>query len=592
MKLIKAEINNILSIEKAEINFGETGLVLVEGYDYDTGRANGAGKSAIFNAISFALYDKIPRRISKSEVLRKTTKEGFCCVTLGAGDRIFKVKRCRPTLVEFYIDDQKVDMTQEEFESNIKLNYDQFVLTMYNPQDASERFLTLNDADKKSFLLKIMNLNKFNDAKDIVSSKLKQLEQTNLLIKSKKDTCNSNIKIYQESIQDSQYINSNIDQINKDMQAYTKEIKQLELVNEPDLSKYAETESKIQDRLTLLASTSNSRAEEMRKYNQLQLSLRPFDPKKPDTVCPACNADLNIQGKTLAKADDIDALKKQWESHQEEIKAQMLEHKTTIDKCDLILSKKEEVKLLIEKIKLKKQEEYRDYRDAQNRISEYKNSIAIKKTQLVNFQSQLEKNEDIEEKIKDIVENLKQLNIKTQEIEDETSVLGAIDHIFDSTGAPAYIIDCIIDLINETISSDIVDIWPSASYSIKTYKENKDKTVKAKISESLVVDGAERSVGSLSGGEFRSLSLIIDFAIIQVLSSHYGIDVNPIILDEPFDGLDLAGRELLIDILTKLSNNRQIWVIDHASEAKSLFNQVLKVEKRSGISSIQSNEAH
>jgi DNA repair exonuclease SbcCD ATPase subunit len=586
MRLIKAEICNILSIEKAEIDFSKTGMVLIEGYDHDSGRANGAGKSAIFNAISFALYDRVPRRIGKSDILRKGAKEGYCCVTVGVNDRVFKVKRSRPTLVEFYVDDQKVDMTQEEFESNIKLNYDQFVLTMYNPQDSSERFLTLNDTDKKTFLLKIMNLSRFTSAKDIVNEKLKLLESQKLIIKSKVDTCKSNVGIYKESLVDASIIKTNTDQLDKDIEFYNSKIKQFELVKEPDLSKYNETESKIQERLTLLATTSNSRAEEMKKYNQLQSGLKPFDPKKPDAVCPACSVDLNIQGKTLAKADDVEALKKQWDAHQLEIKNEMQEIKSKIDKYDTVLSKKEEVKLLIEKLKLKKQEEYRDYREAQARISEYKNSIAVKRNQLSNLESQLSKNDEIKDKIKDIVEVAKELNLKMEEINNEASILGAVEHIFDSTGAPAYIIDCIIDNINEIIASDIVDVWPNASYSIRTFKENKDKTVKAKISEFFTLGNAERSVGSLSGGEFRALSLLIDFAIIKVLSSQYGIDVNPIILDEPFDGLDSLGRELIIEILSKMSNDRQIWVVDHASEAKSLFNQVLKVEKRNGISSI------
>ena len=68
MKIHSLEIHNILSIEQAAVTFGDSGLVLVEGFDYDSGRANGAGKSAIFNALSFALYDKVPRRVTKSEI--------------------------------------------------------------------------------------------------------------------------------------------------------------------------------------------------------------------------------------------------------------------------------------------------------------------------------------------------------------------------------------------------------------------------------------------------------------------------------------------------------------------------------------------
>jgi len=588
MKLLKVEIENILSIEKAEVSFAETGLVLVEGYDHDTGRANGAGKSAIFNAISFALYDRIPRRISKSEVLRKGTKEGYCCVTVGVNDRSYKVKRARPTAVEFYIDEVKVDMTQEEFEASIKLNYEQFLLTMYNPQDSADRFLTLNDSDKKSFLLKIMNLNKFSEAKETVCFKLKELDQTKNLIKSKIDSYISNIEIYKQSFVDLDFINASIAQLEKDINFYTSKIKQLELVSEPDLSKYAETEAKIQDKLSALAASNMARNEEMKRYNQLYSSVKPFDPKQPDAICPACSAELNIQGKTLAKADDIEALKAQWELHQSEIKTQLDEIKQNIDKHDKILSKKEEIRLLVEKLKLKKQHEYKDYKEAQNSIAEYKNSINIKRLEITNLKAQIDRNEDIRDKISEVDSKIADLDIRLQELYAEESVLGAVEHIFDSTGAPAYIIDCIVDLINEAISSNIIDVWPNASYSIKTFKENKDKSIKAKISETFTIDGSERSIGSLSGGEFRALSLMVDFAIIQVLSSNYGIDVNPVILDEPFDGLDLLGRELIIEILAKLSANRQIWVIDHASEAKSLFNQVVKVEKRSGISSLSS----
>jgi len=588
MKIISAEISNILSIEDMQVTFGDNGLVLVEGYDHDTGRANGAGKSAIFNAISFAIYDKIPRRISKSEILRKGAKEGYCCVAVGINDRVFKVKRSRPTAVEFYIDDLKVDMTQEEFEANIRLNYDQFVLTMYNPQDSYDRFLTLNDSDKKNFLLKIMNLDKFNQAKDLASVKLKELEQVKALIKSKIDTYNSNTEIYKQSIVDPESLKSSITQLNKDIAEYTKEIKKLEQVSEPDLSKYAETESKIQERLTVLASTSNSRADEMKKYNSLYSMLKPFDAKKPDTICPACSAELNIQGKTLAKADDVEALKQQWNLHQDEIRAELEQIKNKIDEYDKVLSKKEEIRLFIEKFKLKKQEEYKDYREAQSSIAEYKNSINLKKLEISNLESQLEKNNDTHDKILDIANKISELNLKMEELDVEISIFGAVEHIFDSTGAPAYIIDCIVDSINEVISTHIVDVWPNASYSIKTFKENKDKTIKAKISETFTIDGSERSIGSLSGGEFRALSLMIDFAIIQVLNSQYGINVSPVILDEPFDGLDMLGRELVIDILSKLSQDRQIWVIDHASESKSLFNQVVKVEKRNSVSSLHS----
>lgn len=100
------------------------------------------------------------------------------------------------------------------------------------------------------------------------------------------------------------------------------------------------------------------------------------------------------------------------------------------------------------------------------------------------------------------------------------------------------------------------------------------------------MNGKEVSIGSLSGGENKAFSLALDFAIIDVIGSQYGLNLNPIVLDEPFDGLDAIGREIVIDLLSKLSEKRQILVIDHASEAKSMFSNVVRVEKHNGISKI------
>ena len=154
MKILKLEINNILSIEKATVHFQDSGLVLIEGIDHDTGRCNGAGKSAIFNSLSFALFDKIPRKITKSEILRKNSKSGYSLVDIQMNDGVLSVKRSRPGSVSFYFDNVALDITQEEFEKKIGLNYDQFLLTMYSAQDTTDRFINLNDSNVAKYFIK------------------------------------------------------------------------------------------------------------------------------------------------------------------------------------------------------------------------------------------------------------------------------------------------------------------------------------------------------------------------------------------------------------------------------------------------------
>jgi len=165
-------------------------------------------------------------------------------------------------------------------------------------------------------------------------------------------------------------------------------------------------------------------------------------------------------------------------------------------------------------------------------------------------------------------------------------MLETIGLFFDPTGAPAYIMDGIVDSFNDSVTDYINYIWPNASYSLQTFKENKDKTISTKFSESLMINGKDTSIGSLSGGELRALSLAIDFAVVDILKNKFSTDLNPIILDEPFNGLDTAGKEMVIELLEKLAVDKEIWIVDHSSESKSMFDRTVRVEKRNGISSI------
>ena len=103
MRIKSLKINNILSIADLELTFEDKGLVLIEGWNYDADRSNGAGKTAIGNALSFALYGKMPRNITATEILRKGCKEGYAEVVMETGGVEYTIKRSRPTALTFKV---------------------------------------------------------------------------------------------------------------------------------------------------------------------------------------------------------------------------------------------------------------------------------------------------------------------------------------------------------------------------------------------------------------------------------------------------------------------------------------------------------
>ena len=568
MKIKNLKIHNILSIEDAEVEFGTSGLVLVEGFDYDTNRANGAGKSAVFNALSFALYDEVPKKITKSEVLRRGTSFGYSEVSVDVASREYKVKRERPVACTYYIDGNQVDMTQEAFIKAIGINYDQFLTTMYNCQDSSNRFVFLNDRGKKEFLLNIMNLGNFNDFKKNVTDKVAKFDIEKTLTLTKIDGFRNSINIYKTQLMDPKVIQATIDQLQKDIAAYTNEIKKLEVVLEPDNSKYLEIEKNIQSKLLGIQSL---KVQVQAKRNELRQLMNITH----DTECPDCSAHLNIINGKAFKADNQNIIDQQVEIVS-----------TQINEIETGILKENEIKQLSDKVKLKKAEDYKEYNTAQNAIYEYKNSISYKQREIGTLSMQVQQNNTVKNNIKDIISKTTLLNDRLKEIIDETEILETIGMFFDPTGAPAYIMDGIVDSFNDSVTDYINYIWPNASYSLQTFKENKDKTISTKFSEILMINGKETSIGSLSGGELRALSLAIDFAMVDILNNKFSAELNPIMLDEPFNGLDTAGKELVIELLEKLSTDKEIWVVDHSSESKSMFNRTVRVEKRNGISKI------
>jgi DNA repair exonuclease SbcCD ATPase subunit len=108
--------------------------------------------------------------------------------------------------------------------------------------------------------------------------------------------------------------------------------------------------------------------------------------------------------------------------------------------------------------------------------------------------------------------------------------------------------------------------------------------VVAKISESLVINGHKRSIGSLSGGEKRCISLAVDFAIHSIAQRYLGQELSPLFLDEPFESVDERGQNLAMKLIEKKAEEAKVVVVSHLPEIKSQFHDTILIEKTNGIS--------
>lgn len=178
MRIEKVIIQNINSIEKAEISFSE-GILAQESLFLITGET-GSGKSTILDAITLALYDKSPRyektdnkektenglstTKSTNNVLRKGTSDGKAEVWFSVGDvdyiATWQIHRTRNgkydatnrRKLETVIGDDrivietKIDAVNQQITELVGLTYDQFVRSVMLAQGQFNTFLTSEKA--------------------------------------------------------------------------------------------------------------------------------------------------------------------------------------------------------------------------------------------------------------------------------------------------------------------------------------------------------------------------------------------------------------------------------------------------------------
>jgi DNA repair exonuclease SbcCD ATPase subunit len=564
-----------LSIESASISFEDSGLVLVEGWNYDTNRANGAGKTAIFNCLSFALYDKIPRKITASEILRRGAKSGSATVKLLCGQDEWLVRRSRPKGVEFFKNGIRSEITQAEFESVIRLTYDQFLLTIYTPQANSiqfPRFLNSSDSDKKSFILQLLNLDRFVELKKLADEKIKHISS---LIDRDQNLINSNlskISAYSESLVDEVDISAQISELDTSIADLERQLNKLALSVKPDLSKYKKLESDIRQKQLDISQAKAKRAMLYERYREISKSIKDIE---ISDRCSECGAVL-----------DTKELKAKHEEHQQKVKQKLQQIKAQIDEQDLIIAEENKINEILLKLEEKKRKESEQYNKDVETSNEIRSLIKIKNSKKEVLLSKLKNNQELNAKISNLTEINKKLIENCSNYKKELEIYKTLSSIYSPTGAQAYVLDSVVDTFNEVVQKYIDILSPNMSYILNSYKETSKGDVVAKFSETLTKNGIEVSVGSLSGGELKGLSLCVDFALLEVLETQFGMSLNPIILDEPFDGLDNTGREIVIGLLEELSRSRQIFVIDHASEAKSSFSKTIHVALKNDISTV------
>lgn len=107
---------------------------------------------------------------------------------------------------------------------------------------------------------------------------------------------------------------------------------------------------------------------------------------------------------------------------------------------------------------------------------------------------------------------------------------------------------------------------------------NEDQTIEQKIT----LDGKERSLGLLSGGQSRRFNLAVDLALSDIVSSRKTSKLDMLIFDEYFKDLSEISMEKCLDLLK--SRKCPVVLIEHNSIFKNVIDNTFFVRLQNGTS--------
>lgn len=614
MKIKKIKVENFLSFNEFEIDFTNKGLCLLEGYNYDEGGSNGSGKSSIFNAVIFSLFGDLPKKLKVDEVINDAAGKG-CKVDIELGDGInnYLISRGRkPNFLNFYVNGEKISdidatQTQKLIEKRLGLNFDIFINSVYFPQN-SVNFLSLNDGQKKSVLTDIINLNIFESALKLVKLDLKKVEFNYHTIVASKNNLVSNlssirndIDVYKKKLNNFEIERSQkkqsmmtevlkIEEIIKSKEKDLTLLQSMSISNEEKKNKLDEEKSKKTEAI-LTIENEIDKVNRQKNLVETQINLIKAKNSRYQNIskghCSNCFqevSDLQYLD-VLRQQDNLQIAKLEDELNSLNEQFNKLPTRAKLSKI------REDIEIAIGDIKLIISTNLND-------VQKNRDIIESSKERLNSLLKHVADENDVFNPYIEILENLekssKESELKIQEcIKNEQSLKASLDSLetlkeaFGSNGIRSYVFDAILNELNFRSNEYLGKLFEGDVRILFQSRDGSDSESKQGFTTQILVDGNPVGMGKFSGGEERRLIFAVNLAIADTMANRASNNFNIMFLDEAFDGLDFEGKRKCMDLLLDLSEKKDsIMMIDHGNEFKTLFNNVLRVEKKNKISSI------
>ena len=546
-----------------EVNLTDYKTTLIVG-------GNGAGKSTILDALTFGLYGKAFRRITKPQLVN-TTNEKNCLVeiNLSVNNVSWKVVRgIKPNIFKIYRDGQLLDQDahtldqQKWLEQNVlKMNYKSFTQIVILGSSTFVPFMQLTASNRREVIEDLLDIKIFSTMNNFIKDKIKVIKDDVRTLELKKESLNDKVTMQKDFIEElkSRSEGDILEKNNKikelgieiDTQIEKNQLLQADI---DDLIKDQEEVSGASDKLVKL---NNLKGKITQKVSSITKEHKFFTENR---VCPTCTQDIEEEFR-INKIDDAQNRAKELKSGFKELEEAL---KTEEERERHFLTLSKEITQLTHGI-------------SQNntRISGCNKQIRDLESEIQTLTTQLENRNTEHEKLETFRSNLQDTYIQLVDKKEKISYYDFTYGLLKDGGVKTMIIKKYLPLINQQVNKylQMMDFYINFKLD-----EEFNETIESPIHEDF-------SYSSFSEGEKSRIDLSLIFAWREVARFKNSINTNLMLFDEVFDSsLDGFGTEEFLKIIRFVVKEANIFVISHKGGMEDKFDRCLKFEKSKGFS--------
>jgi DNA repair exonuclease SbcCD ATPase subunit len=534
---------------------------------------NGAGKSTVLDALTFSLFNKPFRKITKSQLVN-AANEKDCEVQIEFTTPGFDwkiVRGIKPNRFEIWRDDELLDQNaaandqQKWLEENVlKLNYKSFTQIVVLGSASFVPFMQLNAPNRREVIEDILDIKIFSSMGLILKERVRSTNERIRELTIKKDLTEEKIDMQKSFISDLEETGrKDIDKkkqklenifvgIGTHRQIIEDTDKKLKSIND-DMESFGNSNKKLRKLGNLKGKLSN-------KVSNITKEHKFFS---ENVTCPTCTQNIE-ESFRLNKINEAESKAKELKKGYEELESAI---KLEEDREQTFKKLTSEATKLTHEIS-----------KTNTRISGLENQSRELEQEIQTITEQLKNRTAEKHALETLLSQLDDLQKDQSEFREKNAYHEFAHSLMKDGGVKSKIIKRYLPLMNQQINKylQLMDFYINFSLD-EEFKES----IKSPVHEDF-------SYESFSEGEKMRIDLSLLFTWRDIAKMKNSVSTNLLILDEIFDSsLDGFGTDYFTRIIKYVVTDANVFVISHKTdELVDKFDNILKFDKIKGFSKL------